>query len=105
MTVELLWWDGCPSHPEALAELQRIMREERIDTQVSLVEVRNDRQAREERFPGSPTIRIDGHDIVPPGDGEPFSLTCRVYRTRDGRISPVPDAEDVREAVRRARGR
>ena len=103
MTVELLWWDGCPSHPDALAELERVLREEGIDAEVALVEVRDDDQAHRERFPGSPTIRVDGADIVPPGDGEPFSLTCRVYRTRDGRISPVPDPEDVREALRRAR--
>ena len=102
MTVELLWWDGCPSHPEALAELQRILREEGVEAEVSRVEIEDDEQARHERFPGSPTIRIDGEDIVPPGEGDPFSLTCRVYRTRDGRYSPVPDAEDVRAAVRRA---
>ena len=105
MTVELLWWDGCPSHPEARTQLVRILREEGVDAEVTLVEVHDDRQARDERFPGSPTIRIDGHDIAPPGDGEPFSLTCRVYRTRDGRVSPVPDPDDLREAVRRARDR
>ena len=66
------------------------------------VEIEDDEQARRERFPGSPTIRIDGRDIVPPGEGEPYSLTCRVYRTRDGRVSPVPDPEDLRDAVRRA---
>ena len=101
--VELLFWDGCPSHPEALAELNRILREEGVDAEVKLVEVTSDEQARLDRFPGSPTVRIDGHDVVPPGDAEPFSLTCRVYRTRDGRISPRPDPEDVREAVRAAR--
>ncbi len=103
MTVELLWWEGCPSHPDALADLERILREEGVDADVARVEVRDDEQARLERFPGSPTIRIDGEDIVPPGEAEPFSLTCRVYRTRDGRISPLPDPEDVREAVRAAR--
>ena len=103
MTVELLWWDGCPSHPEALADLERILGEEGVDARIERVEIEDDEQARRERFPGSPTIRIDGQDVVPPGDGEPFSLTCRVYRTRDGRISAVPDPEDVREAVRRAR--
>ncbi len=102
MTVELLWWDGCPSHPEALAELRRILREEGIDEEVSRVQIEDDGQARRERFPGSPTIRIDGEDIVTPAEGEPFSLTCRVYRTRDGRFSPLPDPEDVRAAVRRA---
>ena len=102
MTVELLWWDGCPSHPEALEELTRILREEGIEADVARVEIADDEQARRERFPGSPTIRIDGDDIVPPGEGEPYSLTCRVYRTRDGRVSPIPDPEDVRDAVRRA---
>jgi hypothetical protein len=103
MTVELLWWDGCPSHPEALDQLNRILREEGVDTDVELVEVTSDEQARRERFFGSPTIRIDGDDVVPPGNGEPYSLTCRVYQMRDGRVSPIPDPEDLREAVRRSR--
>jgi hypothetical protein len=102
MTVELLWWEGCPSHAQALAELERILHEEGVEAEVARVEIEDDEQARRERFPGSPTIRIDGEDIVPPADGDPFSLTCRVYRTRDGRISPLPDPEDVRAAVRRA---
>jgi hypothetical protein len=102
MTVELLWWEGCPSHPDALADLERILREEGVEADVTRVEIESDEQARRERFPGSPTIRIDGVDIVPPGDGEPYSLTCRVYRLRDGRISPTPDLEDLRDAVRRA---
>ena len=100
MTVELLWWEGCPSHPEAFAELQRILVEEGVDAEIARVEIEDDDQARRERFPGSPTIRIDGEDIVPPGEGDPFGLTCRVYRTRDGRISPLPDPEDLREAIR-----
>ncbi|MEA2333106.1 MAG: hypothetical protein QOH58_3244 [Thermoleophilaceae bacterium] len=100
MRVELLWWEGCPSHPEALADLERILAEEQVDTQVELVEVESDEEAHAQRFPGSPTIRIDGEDAVAPPAGEPFSLTCRVYRLRDGRISATPDAEDLREAVR-----
>jgi hypothetical protein len=100
--VELLFWEGCPSHPKALEQLREILRDEGIGTAVDLVEVTSDEQAQRERFPGSPTIRIDGHDVIPPGDGEPFSLTCRVYQTRDGRVSAVPDPEDVRAAVRRA---
>jgi hypothetical protein len=100
--VEVLFWEGCPSLPETLAELERVLREEGVDTRVELVEVHTDEQARQERFPGSPTIRINGEDIVTPEDEEPFSLTCRVYRTRDGRVSAVPDPEDVRDALRRA---
>jgi hypothetical protein len=102
MRVELLWWEGCPSHSETLEDLNRILEEEGADTVVELVEIETDEQAQAERFAGSPTIRIDGDDALPAAEGEPFSLTCRVYRLRDGRISPTPDPEDLREAVRRA---
>jgi hypothetical protein len=101
MRVELLWWEGCPSHPETLADLHRSLAEEGVDAEVQKVEVVSDEQARAERFPGSPTIRIDGEDIFPAQDAEPFSLTCRVYRLRNGRPSPTPDPEDLREAIRR----
>jgi hypothetical protein len=99
MTIELLWWEGCPSHPQTFADLERILREEGIGTQVTRVEIESDEQARRERFPGSPTIRIDGRDVVDPGD-EPPALACRVYRRRDGRYSPTPDPEDLRDALR-----
>ena len=52
-------------------------------------------------FVGSPTVRVDGRDVQPPGD-EPVGLTCRVYRRRDGRISPTPDPHDLAEALRSA---
>jgi hypothetical protein len=105
MRAELLWWEGCPSYPEALTQLRAILQEEGAGGQeVELREVESDEQAERERFPGSPTIRIDGRDVVPPGEGEPLTLTCRVYRLRDGRASPLPDPEDVRATVRQALG-
>jgi hypothetical protein len=103
MRVELLWWEGCPSTPETLEDLKRVLREEGVEAEVKLVELESDEQARRERFPGSPTVRLDGEDAIPPEEGEPFSLTCRVYRLRDGRVSPSPDPEDLRDAVRRTR--
>ena len=103
MKVELLWWEGCPSWPTALEELKQVLRDEGLDPgAVQTVEVDSDEQAARERFPGSPTIRIDGRDVVP-ANGQPVSLTCRVYRLRDGRPSPTPDPAEVRDAVRRAR--
>jgi hypothetical protein len=101
--VELLWWAGCPSYPAALADLRAAMRELGLDPQaVEVREVATDAQAGEEGFPGSPTIRVDGEDVQPPEEKEPGGLTCRVYRLRDGRISPTPDPRDVRDALRRA---
>ncbi|HEX2416033.1 MAG TPA: hypothetical protein VHJ37_12555 [Thermoleophilaceae bacterium] len=101
MRIELLWWEGCPSHPQALAELRQILSAEGIDPEiVERREITTDEQAEREGFPGSPTILIEGRDVVPSA-GEPLGLTCRLYRLRDGRPSPTPDPEDVRAAVRR----
>ena len=100
--VELLYWDGCPSHPRALSELRAAMAEAGLDPDTVLVrEVDTDQRAERERFVGSPTIRIDGEDVEPPGD-EPVGLTCRVYRLRDGRISPTPDPAVVHTALSNA---
>jgi hypothetical protein len=99
MQVELLFWEGCPSHPKALSELRAAMADAGLDPNaVILREVHTDADAEREHFVGSPTIRIDGVDIQPP-NGEPFGLTCRIYHRRDGRISPTPDPADVREAL------
>jgi hypothetical protein len=102
MKVELLWWDGCPSWPEALEELKSTMSQLGIDPEsVELREVTSDEEAERERFAGSPTIRVDGRDAVP-ANGEPIGLACRVYRLRDGRPSPTPDPADVRAALERS---
>jgi hypothetical protein len=102
MRVELLYWDGCPSHPDALQALRATMSELGLDpATVEVREVSTDAAAASERFVGSPTIRVDGVDVAPVHD-EPHGLTCRVYRTRDGRISPVPDPDDVRAALARS---
>ena len=101
--VELLFWDGCPSHPQALAELRAAMAELGLDPETVLVrEVDTEQRAGRERFVGSPTIRIDGADVEPPPDDEPIGLTCRVYRLRDGRYSPTPDPAIVRAALQDA---
>jgi hypothetical protein len=100
MQVELLFWAGCPSHPQALADLRAALTEAGLDPDSVIVrEILTETAAREERFVGSPTIRLDGVDLEPPGD-EPSGLSCRVYRRRDGRVSPTPDPENLREAIR-----
>ena len=102
MQVELLFWDGCPSHPAALADLRAALADVGADpAAVHVRQVATSADAAAEAFVGSPTIRIGGRDVQPPGD-EPAGLTCRVYRRRDGRISPTPDPDDLRDALRAA---
>lgn len=100
--VEFLWWEGCPSHPDALAELREEMVGAGLDPDsVEVRHIGSEEAAVSEGFVGSPTIRVAGEDVQPPV-GEPAGLTCRVYRLRDGRISAIPDRADVREALERA---
>ena len=101
--VEFLWWRECPSWERALSDLREAMEASGLDPgSLVLSEIDTEDLASSEAFVGSPTIRIDGEDISPPGDEEPVGLNCRVYRRRDGRVSPLPDPEDVREALARA---
>jgi hypothetical protein len=102
MRVEFLFWAGCPSHRKALSDLREVLLESGLDPERVIVrEVDSESRAEAERFVGSPTIRIDGVDVQPLV-GEPVGLTCRVYRRRDGRISPTPDPADLRDALNAA---
>jgi hypothetical protein len=98
--VELYWWDGCPSHPEALALLREVLAGRGLDVEVELREVHTDAEAEALSFPGSPTIRVDGRDVDPDGAGARPALTCRIYRQPDGRVSPIPSREQLEEALR-----
>ena len=59
MEVALLWWAGCPSHP-VVADQLRALGVEFVER-----EIVSEEDAARERFPGSPTIRVDGADLFP----------------------------------------
>ena len=97
--IVLLWWSGCPSWRRTLATLREQVAAAGLDPEaIEVREVSSEGDAAREGFVGSPTIRVNGCDIQPPA-GEPAGLTCRVYRLRDGRVSPTPDPDDVRDAL------
>jgi hypothetical protein len=99
MRIELFYWEECPSHPEAHALLREVLDERGIRDEIELREVRTQAEAEALRFPGSPTIRIDGRDIDAAGAAAPPSLTCRIYYLPDGRVSPVPSRAQLEEAL------
>jgi hypothetical protein len=109
LSIELLWWEGCPSTQRALSELREALADVGLaEQEVHLREIRTDEEAEAARFSGSPTILIDGVELMTAlgggGDEEPAGLNCRVYVRRDGRVSPTPDPEDLRDALRAAAG-
>lgn len=100
--IQLLWWRGCPSWERALAMLGEEMTAHGLDKErLEVIEIEDEAAADRLGFPGSPTILVNGVDIQPPDPQQAVGLTCRVYRRRDGRVSPLPDPEDLRDAFAR----
>ena len=101
--VEFFWWAECPSWERVLSDLRAAMEELGLDPgSISETEIRDEDDAERLSFVGSPTIRVEGVDVDPPGADEPVGLACRIYRRPDARVSPLPDPELVRGALRRA---
>lgn len=100
MNIELLYFDGCPSWQTALENLKVALQEEGISEVITMIEIRDDEQAGQENFLGSPSIRIDGQDLWFE-QRENYSLSCRVYGTPEG-VKGFPTAEMLRSKIRSA---
>jgi peroxiredoxin len=102
--VELLWWQGCPSYERAAELLGSALAElKRGDVAVVRREVTTPEEASQLNFPGSPTFQVGRRDLFPVATAP--ALNCRVYRTPDGRVSPLPDRAELAARLREALAR
>lgn len=98
MTIELLYFDGCPNWALAEVRLRAALRRVgRGGVAVNRVEVKNPEHAEDLGFTGSPTVRVDGRDPFANGE-ERVALACRVYAGPDG-LSGSPTVEQFMEVV------
>ena len=100
MKIELLYVANCPNHVVALERLRTILSVESAQTPVREVLVSDAAMAESLKFPGSPTIRINGHDVEPQSAQTSFGLACRLYSDGSG----VPSQQTLRAAIEKARG-
>ena len=101
MKIEVLYVPNCPNHALAIQRLSEVLTAEKIEANLSEVLVSSAAMAHALKFPGSPTIRINGNDIEPQTEERPsFGLMCRLYSDAGG----VPSHQRLRDAIRRARG-
>jgi len=98
MRVEVQYFDGCPTYRAAEETLRGVLSQEDVEADVELVAVNTDEEAQRLRFPGSPTIRVDGEDLFPVPDRAEYALGCRMYATPEG-MKASPTAEMVRAAL------
>ena len=99
MKLEVLYFDGCPTYVAATRTLREVLSELGVEAEVEMVAANTDEEAKRLRFPGSPTIRVDGRDLFPVKEREEWLLGCRVYATPEG-LRGSPTTEMVREALR-----
>jgi hypothetical protein len=99
MTVEILYFDDCPNHKDAQALVERVKDELGVEGETRMVEVTDPDAAERLRFLGSPTVRVDGHDIEPGADErDQYVLACRIYKHDNG-FSGLPDEHWLRDAL------
>ena len=102
MKVELLLVPECPNQVPSRMLISEALTAEGLQAEVKEVVVADEAAARALRFPGSPTIRINGEDVE--GFTESSgTLSCRMYARADGKLSGVPSIDAMRRALRQGR--
>lgn len=83
MTIELLYFHGCPSYEWLLPRLEQLAASCGASLELCVVETPD--QAEAERFLGSPTVGVNGVDVEPGAvERNDFGLKCRIYRSPEG---------------------
>jgi proline dehydrogenase len=101
MRVELLATHDCP-HLELAEDVARgALADNGHTPAIERVYVSDLDHAAGLGFHGSPTLRIDGRDVVPSPAGEPVHLGCRLYRQPDGSLDGVIPAPVIAAEVAR----
>lgn len=98
MKIEVLFVPGCPNYEPAVARMKKVLAAEALNVEVKGIAVGTEEEARALMFPGSPTIRVNGHD-VDPDTMRAAGLACRLYSNRTG----IPSEEVLRLAVTKAK--
>ena len=97
LKIELLYFESCPSWKMAKESLEAILQDSNIEATVQLVRVETDQEAKDHRFVGSPSFRVNKDDLFPV-DHENYALGCRVYQTPDG-MRGWPTAKMIEDAL------
>jgi len=97
VTLEVLYFDGCPSHERLRPMLRELARRHEFDLTERRIDSLADAHA--SRFLGSPSVRVDGVDVEPGAhERTDYGLKCRLYRSATGH-SGLPPREWIERAL------
>lgn len=94
MLIEVLFVPGCPNHEPAVESLRNVLCSEAINATIQEIAVTDEAMARSLKFPGSPTVRINGRDVESTPQ-QSYGLACRLYSGGTG----VPSVGALQRAV------
>lgn len=97
MIIEIISIPDCPNHHATVERVKSVLSSE--SSAVTVIEriVRNEAEARDARFAGSPTVLVNGRDLEPLAKVS-TNLACRIYGSEGG----IPPIELVKAAIDRA---
>jgi hypothetical protein len=102
MKIEILYINGCPSIDQAKSVVESALKDLGADAELTIRVIKDEKEARENGFLGSPTILIDGQDIEPHRRYEKPVWGLRTYRTTQGEEKSVPPKSWVTAGILRA---
>ena len=104
LVIDVLYVQDCPHYQATLTLVERARAELGIDADLHSTLVVDQAAAEQARFPGSPTVRVDGHDVEPGSEpATEYLVGCRLYRL-EHRFASQPEERWVREALLRVAG-
>jgi hypothetical protein len=97
MKIDMLYFDDCPSWKKGLANLKAALSAENEEEDIQLIRVESDDDAAKEKFLGSPSFRINGHDVWPE-ERQSYHPGCRIYTTKIG-MRGFPSSDMLRRKI------
>jgi len=98
--AEILYTDACPFWKETLNTINEVMKELNISLTVKKTKITTDEEAKRHKFPGSPTVRINGVDIDPAAKETAGYIGCRIYMY-EGQTYEYPPKQMIKTAIKR----
>lgn len=96
--IELLYFQKCPHVDAARAQLRRALAELGQKPEWTEVDVLCQGAPSHVKGYGSPTVLVDGKDVLGQAPGPSAGLTCRVYPGSD--VVGAPPLEALKAALR-----
>jgi hypothetical protein len=97
MHIEVFFVPGCPNHEPTVESLRNVLRSQAVDASIQELAVTDEAMARSLKFPGSPTVCINGRDVESTAQ-QSYGLACRLYSGGTG----VPPLELLQRTISQA---